>query len=181
MRTPSTTKEILPSSHLRTLSEQSATPSSPTGSSLSSLATAPPPSGQVTPQQILIAHLLLALLSNPPSYSVPLNQLKELLASRVSVRGQAITRPIYGCIAKKLLKIDRGGGEQVVRFDVYYAEAYHEENLPLNILELGFKRGSRVDVETADMCRLVSRGAGLSCHKLGWGKYETSTARRLEP
>ena len=26
------------------------------------------------------------------------------------------TRALYGCVAKRLLKIDRGGGEQVVRF-----------------------------------------------------------------
>lgn len=47
-----------------------------------------------------------------------LNKLKEILSGQGSVRGQAITRPIYGCVAKKLLKIERGGGEQVVKFDI---------------------------------------------------------------
>ena len=27
------------------------------------------------------------------------------------------TRALYGCVAKRLMKIDRGGGEQVVRFE----------------------------------------------------------------
>lgn len=27
------------------------------------------------------------------------------------------TRALYGCVAKRLVKIDRGGGEQIVRFE----------------------------------------------------------------
>lgn len=62
--------------------------------------------------------MLLALLSSPPSYSKSLNSLKEVLSKAEGESFGAITKPIYGCVAKRLLKIDRGGGEQVVRFDV---------------------------------------------------------------
>lgn len=48
-----------------------------------------------------------------------LNKLKDTLANKNGgITAQAVTRPIYSCVAKKLLRIDRGGGEQVVRFDL---------------------------------------------------------------
>lgn len=55
---------------------------------------------------------------------MPLVRLKEALSAKSAgtgigaVGGSGVTRPIYGCVAKRLLKIDRGGGEQVVKFDV---------------------------------------------------------------
>jgi len=63
------------------------------------------------------------LLSATPHYSLPLNQVKENLAlkaktSGLSVAGQGTTRILYGCVAKRLVKIDRSGREQVVKFDV---------------------------------------------------------------
>ena len=61
--------------------------------------------------------MLLAMLAYPPSYSLPLNRLKEILSAS-GVQGSAVTRPIYGCVAKRLLKIERGGGEQIVKFDI---------------------------------------------------------------
>lgn len=87
-------------------------------------ATAPQVPGQPSTQQILTAHLLLTLLASPPKYSMPLNKLKETLskvkgadASNI-FGGQVTTRALYGCVAKKLVKIERGGGEQVVKFDI---------------------------------------------------------------
>ena len=59
--------------------------------------------------------MLLALLKAPPQYALPLNKLKEVLSARGAL---AVTKPIYGCVAKRLLKIERGGREQVVKFDV---------------------------------------------------------------
>ena len=35
---------------------------------------------------------------------------------RMGVSEKDITRALYGCVAKKLLVIDRSGGGQVVRF-----------------------------------------------------------------
>jgi hypothetical protein len=68
---------------------------------------------------------------------MPLNKAKEALSARglggpalgagvsslalgiVGTSGQAVeTRALYGCIAKRLLKIDRSGREQVLKFDV---------------------------------------------------------------
>ncbi|KAF8591337.1 hypothetical protein K439DRAFT_995481 [Ramaria rubella] len=90
-----------------------------------------------TPHQIMTAHVLLSLLT-APSHGMPLTALKTLLASKTAVpspgpeagrqakqtaavmgasAAQAGTRALYGCVAKKLVKIDRGGGEQIVRFD----------------------------------------------------------------
>ena len=69
--------------------------------------------GQPTPQQIHGARILLSFkLSAPPNYSMLLNIFyKEVL-------NNAGTRPIYACVAKRLLRIERGGGEQVVKFDL---------------------------------------------------------------
>ncbi|KZT04603.1 uncharacterized protein LAESUDRAFT_682400 [Laetiporus sulphureus 93-53] len=118
--------------HLQTLSTKTPSPSSPSTASLSSFsfsATIPASSAnlsQPTAQQVLTAHMLLVLLSSPPSYAMPLGKLKESLNAKTeeigisasAVGGSGATRPIYGCVAKRLLKIERGGGEQVVKFDI---------------------------------------------------------------
>ena len=79
-----------------------------------------------TAQQVLTAHMLLALLG-APSQALTLRDLKDSLSAKaVSVGadtgagllgGSAVTKPLYGCVAKRLLKIERGAGEQVVKFD----------------------------------------------------------------
>ncbi|KAH7908607.1 hypothetical protein BJ138DRAFT_1115696 [Hygrophoropsis aurantiaca] len=113
---PPRSKETL--EHLRSISAQDPSPASPTGSSLSSLATtALPSSGQPTTQQILIAHLLLTLLSTQPTFSMSLSKLKEALAEKFG-GATGGTRALYACVAKKLIRIERGGGEQTVKFDV---------------------------------------------------------------
>jgi len=63
------------------------------------------------------------LLSASPHYSIPLNEVKESLA--IKARGsagtagsQGTTRVLFGCVAKRLVKIDRGGREQIVKFDI---------------------------------------------------------------
>ena len=61
---------------------------------------------------------------------MPLNALKARVATKAGAgspgskptvaaisANNAGTRALYGCVAKKLVKIDRGGGEQVVKFD----------------------------------------------------------------
>lgn len=103
-----------PSAHLESLSSQTPSPTSPTASSFSSLA----PSmihGQPTSQQITTCQLLLTLLKQP-GCSMSLNKLKEALAEGGGSAGG--TRTIYACVAKKLIKIERGSGEQVVKFDI---------------------------------------------------------------
>ncbi|KAI0051252.1 hypothetical protein FA95DRAFT_1602923 [Auriscalpium vulgare] len=118
---PPRAKETI--AHLHTLSAQTPAPSSPTTSSISGTV---PPSvpGTYTTQQILTAHMLLALLAAPPNFALPLNRLKEAIGLKAGVgasvavgAGQVPTRVLYGCVAKRLVRIDRGGGEQVVRFD----------------------------------------------------------------
>ncbi|KAG0708318.1 hypothetical protein DFH29DRAFT_891901 [Suillus ampliporus] len=107
---PPRAKETL--AHLESLSSQTPSPTSPAASSFSSLA----PSmitGQPTSQQIATCQLLLALLKQP-GFSMSLNRLKEALAGGGGTSG---TRTLYACVAKKLIKIERGGGEQVVKFD----------------------------------------------------------------
>ncbi|KAG2031292.1 hypothetical protein BDR03DRAFT_972865 [Suillus americanus] len=109
---PPRAKETL--AHLESLSSQTPSPTSPTASSFSSLA----PSmitGQPTSQQIATCQLLLTLLKQP-GFSMSLNKLKEALAEGGGSVGG--TRTMYACVAKKLIKIERGGGEQVVKFDV---------------------------------------------------------------
>ncbi|OAX40838.1 hypothetical protein K503DRAFT_798455 [Rhizopogon vinicolor AM-OR11-026] len=109
---PPRAKETI--AHLESLSSQTPSPTSPAASSFSSLA----PSvihGQPTSQQIATCQLLLTLLMQP-GFSMTLNKLKEALAERGS--GAGSTRTLYACVAKKLIKIERGGGEQVVKFDV---------------------------------------------------------------
>ncbi|KAI0321081.1 hypothetical protein OF83DRAFT_1101473 [Amylostereum chailletii] len=118
---PPRAKETI--AHLQDLSSQMPAPPSPTSSSLSS-ASLIPPRGQTTVQQVLTAHMLLALLMSAPDHSLPLNKLKEILTAKAgprsvgSLTGQGATKVLYGCVAKRLVRIDRGGGEQIVRFDV---------------------------------------------------------------
>ena len=84
-----------------------------TETSLSTTTPAPP-----SPQQILTAHLLLTLLL-APHCALPLNKVKEELTTRASGGGgQSTSRIIYGCVAKRLVKIDRSGREQIVKFDI---------------------------------------------------------------
>ena len=113
-------------SYLRELSSHTPTPSSPSTSSFSSLAAPSSANTSPTAQQVLTAHMLLALLG-APSHSLTLRALKESLSAKaVSVGtdtsaallgGSAVTKPLYGCVAKRLLKIERGAGEQIVKFD----------------------------------------------------------------
>jgi hypothetical protein len=109
---PPRAKETL--AHLESLSSQTPSPTSPAASSYSSLAPSMIP-GQPTSQQIATCRLLLTLLQQP-GFSMSLNKLKEALAEGGSSAGG--TRTMYACVAKKLIKIERGGGEQVVKFDV---------------------------------------------------------------
>ncbi|KAH9058815.1 hypothetical protein EDB87DRAFT_1625503 [Lactarius vividus] len=113
---PPRAKETI--AHLHTLASQDPLPASPTASSLSS---AVAPSAQSpTGQQVLTAHLLIALLEATPHFSLPLAKVKEILSARESIgtMARASNRVLYGCVAKRLIRIDRGKGEQTVRFDV---------------------------------------------------------------
>ncbi|KAG2153871.1 hypothetical protein DEU56DRAFT_426235 [Suillus clintonianus] len=109
---PPRAKETI--AHLESLSSQTPSPTSPAASSFSSLAPSMIP-GQPTSQQIATCQLLLTLLKQP-GFSMSLNKLKEALAEGGG--GAGGTRTMYACVAKKLIKIERGGGEQVVKFDV---------------------------------------------------------------
>lgn len=77
-----------------------------------------------TTQQILTAYLLLQLLASPPHFSMPLTRAKDMLALKAKgggnsiITGQGSARILYGCVAKRLIKIQRGGGEQIIRFDI---------------------------------------------------------------
>lgn len=75
-----------------------------------------------TLQQVLTAALLVGLLTSSTDYSLPLSKVKELLASHNDGNTNASqlngSRIVYGCVAKRLLKIDRTGSEQIVKFDV---------------------------------------------------------------
>lgn len=128
----------LPSALLENIASKSPPQSSPSTHSLSSFSlnpSDPPSASQPNTQQILTAHLLHTLLTTTPTYSMPLNKAKEALSAKGLgapppppgtslvvlgiVGGQAVeTRALYGCVAKRLLKIDRSGREQVLRFDV---------------------------------------------------------------
>jgi hypothetical protein len=104
--------------HLHTLASQDPLPASPTASSLSSAAA--PSAQSPTSQQVLTARLLLALLEAAPYFALPLAKVKEILSANASVATMAgaSNRVLYGCVAKRLMRIDRGKGEQTVRFDV---------------------------------------------------------------
>ena len=110
-----------PSAHLHTLAAQDPLPTSPTASSLSSITASATQSP--TSQQVLTSQLLIALLEATPQHALPLAKIKEILSAR-GEKGAAVigsgasTRVLYGCVAKRLVRIDRGGGEQIVRFDV---------------------------------------------------------------
>jgi hypothetical protein len=100
---------------------QDPVPASPTASSLSSATVVG--SQSPTSQQILTAHLLIALLEATPQYALPLARVKEILSTKgdrgvAAIGGGSSIRILYGCVAKRLVRIDRGGGEQIVRFDV---------------------------------------------------------------
>ncbi|KAJ7209532.1 hypothetical protein GGX14DRAFT_451835 [Mycena pura] len=118
---PPRAKETI--AHLQSVAALTPTPASPS-TTISSIS-APAPTGP-TPQQVLTAHLLLELLGSGPQYSMPLSKVKEALAAKASTSGgtglvlggQSTTRVLYGCVAKRLVKIERGGGEQIVKFDV---------------------------------------------------------------
>lgn len=108
-------------SYLQQLASQTPQLDSPITSSASSVSietsTAP------TAQQVLTANLLTMLLSSSPNYSLPLSQVKSNLnlkakTSGMGVAGQGTTRVLYGCVAKRLVKIDRSGREQIVKFDI---------------------------------------------------------------
>lgn len=94
---------------IQSLAIQSPSSLSPSSSSISSLPTFDSASGgSPTPQQVNIAQLLHALLT-APNHAMQLNKLKTIIDG---------TRALYACVAKKLIRIDRGGGEQIVLFDV---------------------------------------------------------------
>ncbi|KAJ4468211.1 hypothetical protein J3R30DRAFT_1684714 [Lentinula aciculospora] len=106
-------------SHLQSLSSLTPTVASPT----QSISTASK-GGKTLPttQQILTAHLLLNLIYSE-TLSLPLNKVKELLAAKASTSGSTAMvsgRPkaLYGCVAKRLLKIERGAAGQIVKFDI---------------------------------------------------------------
>jgi hypothetical protein len=109
---------------LQTLSSSTAAPPSPSDTSmLSSFSLASDvPLDQPTSQQVMTAHLMLVLLSSAPNYSMSLNKIKEALATTTpngeSSSGTTHMRALYACVAKKLIKIERGKGEQVVKFDI---------------------------------------------------------------
>ncbi|PCH43834.1 hypothetical protein WOLCODRAFT_132982 [Wolfiporia cocos MD-104 SS10] len=122
---PPRAKETI--AHLQSLASRTPAPPSPSTSFSSLSATIPSSPSNASVQQILTAHMLLALLHSPPSYAMSLGKLKETLSTKSAetgintggvLGGSGLTRPIYGCVAKRLLKIERGGGEQVVKFDV---------------------------------------------------------------
>ncbi|KAI0371053.1 hypothetical protein BV20DRAFT_1035409 [Pilatotrama ljubarskyi] len=125
---PPRAKETM--AYLQELSNHTPTPASPSVSSFSSLSGAAPSSGPgaaPTAQQVLTAHMLLVLLG-APGYALTLRALKETLSEKAAgigaagaaglMGGSTVTKPVYGCVAKRLLKIERGAGEQVVRFDL---------------------------------------------------------------
>jgi hypothetical protein len=100
-----------PSAHLHTLAAQDPLPTSPTASSLSSITASATQSP--TSQQVLTAQLLIVLLEATPQYALPLAKVKEILSAKsekgVAVIGSgASTRVLYGCVAKRLVRIDRG-------------------------------------------------------------------------
>ncbi|KAI0674826.1 hypothetical protein C8Q78DRAFT_1075188 [Trametes maxima] len=126
---PPRAKETM--AYLQELSNHAPTPASPSASSFSSLSGTAPAGANSAPtaQQVLTAHMLLMLLG-APSYALTLRTLKEDLAGKAAsigagggasaglLGGSAVTKPVYGCVAKRLLKIERGAGEQVVKFDL---------------------------------------------------------------
>jgi len=106
------------SSFLRTLASKTPAPLSPTASSLSSFSTVPTLRDEPTVQQVQTGQLLLALLMAQPSCTLPMNRLKDIMTGNVEATGVPHTRSLYACVAKRLVRIDRGKGGQSVRFDI---------------------------------------------------------------
>ena len=46
-----------------------------------------------------------------------MNRLKDIMTGNVGATGVPHTRALYACVAKRLVKIERGKGEQSVKFD----------------------------------------------------------------
>jgi hypothetical protein len=59
--------------------------------------------------------MLITLLRSPPSYAISLDALKSALGG---AGAGGATKVVYGAVAKRLVKIERGGGEQIVKFNV---------------------------------------------------------------
>lgn len=76
------------------------------------------PRDEPTVQQIQTAQLLLALLIAQPSCVLPMNRLKDIMTGNVGAPGVPHIRALYACVAKRLVKIERGKGEQSVGFDI---------------------------------------------------------------
>lgn len=96
--------------HIELLAAQSPSSQSPSSHSLSSFASSFT-SGVATgpmPHQINTAQFLHVLLT-APNHAMQLNKLKTAIGG---------TRALYACVAKKLVRIDRGEAEQIVLFDV---------------------------------------------------------------
>lgn len=126
---PPLAKETI--SYLQSVASLTPVPQSPTSSSTStsqsSTSPAPP-----APEQILTCYLLVSLFSCPSHFSMPLSELKALLAQKAGSDGsgpggsligvlggpQATNKILYNCVAKRLLAIDRSAGKQIVKFDV---------------------------------------------------------------
>lgn len=104
-----------PSTCLRNLSMQMPSVESPSHSSISTVVSQTPGA-----QEVLTAFLLIELLS-APGRTMPLNKLKDVLAEKkssiVMAQGVTPTRILYACVGKRLIKIDRSGGEQLAKFD----------------------------------------------------------------
>ncbi|KAF5325704.1 hypothetical protein D9611_000161 [Ephemerocybe angulata] len=113
---PTTAKETI--SSLRGVSSMTPILESPSQSSVTTANSHGP-----SAQEILTAYLLIEVLSSP-GHAMPLNKLKDSLTTKaktsgltVGALGQNPTRILYGCVGKRLIKIDRSGGEQLVKFD----------------------------------------------------------------
>lgn len=106
------------SSLLRVLASKTPAPSSPIESSLSSFSAAQTPGDEPSVQQIQTAQLILALFTAQPSCTLPMNRLKEVMTGNVGETGAPHTRALYACVAKRLVKIERGKGGQSVGFDI---------------------------------------------------------------
>lgn len=105
---PPRAKETL--AHIELLAAQSPLSQSPSSHSLSSFAsgfTSGVATGP-TPHQINTAQFLHVLLT-APNHAMQLNKLKTAIGG---------TKALYACVAKKLVRIDRGEAEQIVLFDV---------------------------------------------------------------
>ncbi|KAJ2913243.1 hypothetical protein MD484_g7168, partial [Candolleomyces efflorescens] len=112
-RKPTSGKEVI--ACLRTLSVQTPSAESPSHSSTST-ATSQTPGAQ----EVLTAFLLLELLS-APGRTMTLNKLKDIITAKKSsipvALGVTPNRIIYACVGKRMIRIDRSGGEQLAKFD----------------------------------------------------------------